>query len=353
MYALTTIALAATEATANPSAGGTGVLSLLAFGLLVASLVVFIISTRQWPLLQRSLIWLGGVIALIVSVFVSSAVGGGRFLSVLGALWKDSGVGSAIGSNFGYIAGYFEPALNVLFVLCIIVGVSALIAFTPGEAIERSLRRFSLTVAGIIVGAVLTLGLVAFGFGGNAKRLVFISVPSLINCDKYEKSQRDPRCDVVDGDTIRMGDISFRIAGINTPEMDEQCASPACTGREGAPARNHLTSLLRGKIVVCSRPRQLTDESSDKPPAESLGRPVVECFLWEPDGNHPNLGVEMVRAGYAKACRKEVSDSNPYWTDILAAQAVSTDPPDGPPRTFLSCPKGEYDADGKKWGPSG
>jgi hypothetical protein len=99
MYALPTFALAIADATVITSVGGGSNGAFGAFGLLAASLTVFIVSTRQWPLLQRALIWGFGVALLVVSVLASSDIGGGRFLKVLTALSVDNGLGSTIGSR--------------------------------------------------------------------------------------------------------------------------------------------------------------------------------------------------------------------------------------------------------------
>jgi endonuclease YncB( thermonuclease family) len=155
-----------------------------------------------------------------------------------------------------------------------------------------------------------------------------------------------------------MGDISLRIAGINTPEMDDRCEFATCKVGNGEAARAELVKLLAGRVVVCAGARKVADTDKEeskkaRPPVESLGRPVVECRVWLKDSRPIELGPEMVKSGYGRACRKGGSVDDAYWIDIIAAHLTSQDASDGPSRTSLSCPKGEYDADGKKGGPSG
>lgn len=321
MHALMTFALlAGGEAAVSPAAisflDDTD-RAIIAFGLLVASLVVFIVSTRQWPVLQRSLIWGLGVALLGLSVCASSDVGGGKFFSSLNDVLGNETARSSILSNRGYVVGYAEPLLNIMFMLCAAFAAVALIAFTPGEAIERNLRRVALVIGGAVLGALLTLGLAIVGLGGNAKRAVYIA--------------RLTDADVIDGDTIRMGDVSLRIAGIEAPETNSE------EDRANDPTTLELRSLVRDNVVVCARPR-LDEENADKPPPESFGRPVVECFLAKKGFEEGNLGQILVNEKKARACRKEAQE-HPYWKALKAASECVKDglPP---------CPNGYRDACG-------
>src|SRR6185295_8109946 len=94
------------------------------------------------------------------------------------------------------------PMFGVFLVLALVIGVVSLVAFTPGQTIERIVRPLNLIVLGAIVGGLLALVVAGVGFGNVEKRRVLINVV-----------QKE---DVIDGDTIRMGDLSIRLWGIDT-----------------------------------------------------------------------------------------------------------------------------------------
>lgn len=94
---------------------------------------------------------------------------------------------------------------------------------------------------------------------------VAVTVPEIIS----------GRCYVVDGDTIRIGDVSLRLAGIDAPELDHPY---------GQQAKWHLAKLCKGQEI-----------RAEVSPELSYDRLVATCFL--PDGR--DLSAEMVKAGLA------------------------------------------------------
>ncbi len=91
---------------------------------------------------------------------------------------------------------------------------------------------------------------------------------------------------VIDGDTIAIGDTRIRLEGIDAPESGQTCkrkwfGSWPC----GAAATDALQSLLAGKTVSCE-PRGL----------DKYGRTLGVCFV---DGRDVN--AQMVRQGFAWA----------------------------------------------------
>ncbi|MDD9707443.1 thermonuclease family protein [Seohaeicola sp. SP36] len=82
-------------------------------------------------------------------------------------------------------------------------------------------------------------------------------------------------CYVVDGDTIRIGDLSLRLAGIDAPELDHPW---------GQKAKWELVKLCKGQIITAKIE-----------PMMSYDRLVATCYL--PDGR--DLSAEMVRLGLA------------------------------------------------------
>tara|TARA_R100000789_G_scaffold70137_1_gene65697 strand:+ start:7757 stop:8206 length:450 start_codon:yes stop_codon:yes gene_type:complete len=82
-------------------------------------------------------------------------------------------------------------------------------------------------------------------------------------------------CYVVDGDTIRIGKTSLRLAGIDAPELEHPW---------GNKAKWALVSLCKGQIITAKIE-----------PEMSYDRLVATCFL--PDGR--DLSAEMVSQGMA------------------------------------------------------
>ena len=82
-------------------------------------------------------------------------------------------------------------------------------------------------------------------------------------------------CYVVDGDTIRIGRVSLRLAGIDAPELDHPW---------GQKAKWELARLCKGQTIT-----------AQIEPMMSYDRLVATCYL--PDGR--DLSAEMVRMGLA------------------------------------------------------
>jgi endonuclease YncB( thermonuclease family) len=82
-------------------------------------------------------------------------------------------------------------------------------------------------------------------------------------------------CYVVDGDTIRIGRVSLRLAGIDAPELDHPW---------GQKAKWELARLCKGQTIT-----------AQIEPMMSYDRLVATCYL--PDGR--DLSAEMVRMGFA------------------------------------------------------
>ncbi|MEM7732605.1 MAG: thermonuclease family protein [Pseudomonadota bacterium] len=88
---------------------------------------------------------------------------------------------------------------------------------------------------------------------------------------------------VVDGDTLKLGEQSYRIHGIDAPEIGQTCGSWAC-GKDAATA---LLTLVSGERVTCE-----TMET------DRYGRMIARCFAGQRD-----IGAAMVDAGLAWAFR--------------------------------------------------
>ena len=101
---------------------------------------------------------------------------------------------------------------------------------------------------------------------------------------------------VIDGDTIRLGDVKIRFSGIDAPEINQTCVAS-----EGKVACGKISKdILIAKVTNNKISR--TDEGKDV-----YGRVLGECFV-----NGESLSSYLVREGFAFAYRKY---SNKYIQD--------------------------------------
>lgn len=93
---------------------------------------------------------------------------------------------------------------------------------------------------------------------------------------------------VKDGDTIMLGDVTYRLDGIDAPELDQICiddhADPWSCGID---ARDHLSRLISGRPVHC-------DDLG--PDTAFRNRRVGICSV---DGEAASLNQQLVRQGLA------------------------------------------------------
>lgn len=113
---------------------------------------------------------------------------------------------------------------------------------------------------------------------------------------------------VIDGDTLRIGPSRVRLAGIDSPELDQQCADGWKAGQE---ARLYLGWLISARPVTC-----------DYAGHDRYGRQLGTCYvppLPPSSSSYPvNLNRAMVRAGMAFAY---VHYSRAYVDDESAARS--------------------------------
>lgn len=108
---------------------------------------------------------------------------------------------------------------------------------------------------------------------------------------------------VVDGDTIRHEGRTYRLWGIDAPELIQVCQREgqgyAC-GREAAAFLRTLLASSAGETTAAGAPAQLVcvPRASDQ-----FGRTAALCRLGDKD-----IGAEMVRAGWALVFTKHSSD---------------------------------------------
>ena len=101
---------------------------------------------------------------------------------------------------------------------------------------------------------------------------------------------------VIDGDTIRLGDVKIRFSGIDAPEINQTCVASEGKVACGKISRDLLIEKVTNNKISC------TDEGKD-----FYGRVLGECFV-----NGESLSSYLVREGFAFAYRKY---SNKYIDD--------------------------------------
>ena len=101
---------------------------------------------------------------------------------------------------------------------------------------------------------------------------------------------------VIDGDTIRLGDVKIRFSGIDAPEINQTCVASEGKVACGKISRDLLIEKVTNNKISC------TNEGKD-----FYGRVLGECFV-----NGESLSAYLVREGFAFAYRKY---SNKYIED--------------------------------------
>ena len=90
---------------------------------------------------------------------------------------------------------------------------------------------------------------------------------------------------VVDGDTIKLGDVKIRFTGIDAPEINQTCVASEGKVACGKISRDILITKVTNNKISC------TDEGKD-----FYGRVLGECFV-----NGESLSRYLVREGFAFA----------------------------------------------------
>jgi len=234
-------------------------------GLLLASLLLFLLSTRQFALWLRAMVWLAGSGALVAAIVLvagdSDHAGIFRAAMDLAENWRDpsqSVLAQALGRNGPNVGRFVLPLLDLFLVFGAILGVVAALAFTRGEFIEKMMRPLAIGLIGAIVGGVLALSVVGTGFGAAVEQRAYTN---FVSAD-----------DIQDGDTFWIGEISVRLLGADAPERRQVCRRQNEIQQCGASAADHLGELLNDALVTC-----FVRENSKGRTTESFGRPLVAC----------------------------------------------------------------------------
>lgn len=106
--------------------------------------------------------------------------------------------------------------------------------------------------------------------------------------------------EVIDGDTLSMGDMRIRLFGIDAPELSQTCDRSGEAWACGETAKAELAKLVQGNSVTC-----LSHET------DAYGRLVATCRV-----DRLDLGEAMVGAGWATAYTQ-------YSTDYVEREALA------------------------------
>ena len=127
----------------------------------------------------------------------------------------------------------------------------------------------------------------------SLKKFILLSLSSLF---LFSNNLFASHVTVIDGDTIRLGDVKIRFSGIDAPEINQTCVASEGKVACGKISRDLLIEKVTNNKISC------TDEGKD-----FYGRVLGECFV-----NGESLSAYLVREGFAFAYRKY---SNKYIED--------------------------------------
>jgi endonuclease YncB( thermonuclease family) len=88
---------------------------------------------------------------------------------------------------------------------------------------------------------------------------------------------------VIDGDSLRMGEVSIRLKGLDAPELKQTCTRAGAAYPCGRVAREALDRMIAGRKPRCRI------QGRDR-----YGRSLAQCFV---DGT--DIGATLVESGYA------------------------------------------------------
>ncbi|MES1199781.1 MAG: thermonuclease family protein, partial [Pseudomonadota bacterium] len=185
-----------------------------------------------------------------------------------------------------------------------------------GVWLETQLRRVMIFIFGAMGGAFFALLIVAGGLSGYPKDRLYVG----------------RSVEVVDGDTIRLGDVSLQLYGIDAPEFFKEdsdktqytARNQACwaASRErfgcGWESWVFMSRMLAEKLVVC---RPVT-AGTGAPSRANTGRPLVRCEVHEKGQAPYDVASRMVSEGQADVYRDEHGrTNNTYATELAQAQS--------------------------------
>ena len=125
----------------------------------------------------------------------------------------------------------------------------------------------------------------AYSKPGGYEPLCYISDITGEESSKSSTAKPLKNIRIVDGDTIHIDKIKYRLHGIDAPEMKQLCKINEKSYKCGVKSKEFLVSLIGNKPVRC------VHKDVDR-----YKRIVAECFV-----NNINLNKELVKRGWALA----------------------------------------------------
>tara|TARA_B100001029_G_C15012225_1_gene424964 strand:+ start:290 stop:994 length:705 start_codon:yes stop_codon:yes gene_type:complete len=138
----------------------------------------------------------------------------------------------------------------------------------------------------------------AYSKPGGHKPLCYISD---ITGEKNNSVNIQEETRIIDGDTIHINKVKYRLHGIDAPEIGQLCKMKEKNYKCGVKSKEFLVSLIGNQSVKCNQ------KDIDR-----YKRIVAECFVGQ-----TNLNKELVRNGWALAYRDYSKD---YVADEEFAQ---------------------------------
>lgn len=263
-------------------------MATLAFLLLIAALILFIVSTRQWALWLRGAVWGGGMLLLVVAWLLLGntardpelATAFGDFIAHIGNP-GGSLIARMLDSNGAAVARIVLSLFDIFLFFGVLVAVLALVAFRPGEGMERAIRPIMAGMIGAIVGGLVALAIVGTGFGQREERRAYAGPVSAET--------------VYSGDTLLLNGDLIRLRAIDAPEAGQICRLNNRTQDCGEEATRALRRILDGAYVMCA-----LEGEADPRPAGASDR-IVTCTAIRNGREEFSVARRMVEEGYAVA----------------------------------------------------
>ena len=290
---------------------------------LILAFLVFALSTFQWRLGARFVMWLvgAGLIALVLAQ--STGLDRDGLFALLDDAQRYPADGAwvrALEGNQSFVFDYLTQLQDLFVALGAFFGLAALLALLPGEFFDRLLRPVIVATAGAAVGALITVQLVAVGLGGYPERNVYVTA---IAKDEAALLAGDNSV-IVDGDTFKMGALLARLAWVDAPEFmrraDGELSAQTQIGFDvetgevvplGADSRAYLANTLADSLLVC--------EKAEARVRDRWGRALLECDARWDDGEVFDVALDLVEAGHA-AVYPDMPSDHPLFDAYFAAQ---------------------------------
>lgn len=260
--------------------------------LLVAGVIAFLVSTIQMSMAQRGVAWGAGVLLLGGAAMVARQGTGRSIFSLLG---DSSVIGDAISRNGGQVFAHLVALMDVFLILGVILAIVALVAFTPGDALEKTIRPVMYGLIGAVGGGVFALIIVALGLTPLVPERSYVTVLKREN--------------IQSGDTFWINEKSVQLYGADAPEKGQLCMSYSGMFIDcGEIAREKLAELVANRPVTCVA----ANVTGPSVPSDIAARDLVSCAIQDPAGPVDLArrlvaeGIAVPFAGLEKTYEKEV-----------------------------------------------